>query len=50
MGDDGILLSHICCIKAKILRSILLGRASDSIYQQRIKRDAIMPIGSADDE
>lgn len=50
MGQNGIFLSYICGIKAEILRSILVLWGNHSIVQQRVKKDAIMPIGSADDE
>lgn len=50
VGDYGILLAHIRCIEAEILRSVLFFWRNDSIFQQRIKGDAVMPIGSADDE
>lgn len=33
MGQNGILLAHICCIKAEILRSILLLWGNHSIFQ-----------------
>ena len=51
IGEHGILLAHICCIKAEVLWSAIffLG-CNHSVFQQHVKRDAIMPIGSADDE
>jgi hypothetical protein len=50
IGYYGILLPHICCIKTEILRSIFLLWCNHSVFQQEVKKDAIMPIGSADDE
>ena len=50
VGYHGVLLAHICCIKAEILRSVLFFWCNHSVFQQNVKGDTIMPIGSADDE
>ena len=50
IGQYGILLAHICCIKAEILRRVLFFWRNHSVFQQNVKRDAVMPIGPADDE
>ena len=50
VGEYGILLAHICCIKAEILLSILFFWRNHSFFEQNVKRDTVMPIGPADDE
>ena len=54
VGDESIrhyslLFAHICCIEAEILRSVLFFWCNHSVFQQRVKRDAVVPIGPADD-
>ncbi len=50
IGEYGIFLAHIRCIKAEILHSIFFYWRNHSVFQQNVKRDTVMSIGPADDE
>jgi len=45
-----LFLAHIRCVKTQILGCIFVCGLDNSSSQQRIKRNAVMPVGTGDDE
>lgn len=50
VGSHHFLFSNIRRIKAKILGHGILALLDDSCFQQRVQGNAVMPVGSGDDE
>jgi len=50
VGLHHLFFSHVRRVQAKILRHVLVCRFDDSPFQQRLERNASMPVRSGDDQ